>query len=217
MHRRVVWSLIFLLFGVHLAKAEVQEDQAHKGIARQAHQDHQDGKEGMTIREDWCLEQERKKDSQGKDSTTYEGNSQGRTPVSKKETARVRTPRTLEEGSKGGKWKREKKWKRKKEKEKGKKVKHRRNLWWMKRKQQQHLVSLFVSERRRRCERKRQEEEQESREKQFPGKYGRWLFLLLVLLQHWFCVDAAAGRLEPKGKRKCRKSFSCRMRWKALP
>ena len=42
MHWRVVWSLIFLLFGVHLAKAEVQEDQAHKGIAREAHQDPHD-------------------------------------------------------------------------------------------------------------------------------------------------------------------------------
>ena len=30
-HWRVVWRLIFLLFGVYLAKAEVQVDQAHKG------------------------------------------------------------------------------------------------------------------------------------------------------------------------------------------
>ena len=30
-HRRVVWSLIFIVFGVYLVKAEVQEDQAHKG------------------------------------------------------------------------------------------------------------------------------------------------------------------------------------------
>ena len=42
-HRRVVWSLILLVFGVHLAKAEVQEDQAHKGIAREVHPDLQDG------------------------------------------------------------------------------------------------------------------------------------------------------------------------------
>ena len=32
------------------------------------------------------------------------------------------------------------------------------------------------------------------------GRSGRWLFLLLILMQNWFCVDAAAGRLEPKGE-----------------
>ena len=41
-HRRVVWSLIFLMFGQHLAKAEVQEDQAHRGIAREVYPDPQD-------------------------------------------------------------------------------------------------------------------------------------------------------------------------------
>ena len=29
----------------------------------------------------------------------------------------------------------------------------------------------------------------------------RWLLLLLILMQNRFCVDAAAGRPEPKGKR----------------
>ena len=38
------------------------------------------------------------------------------------------------------------------------------------------------------------------RAKQFLGRYGRWLFLLLILVQNWFCVDAAAGRLEPEGE-----------------
>ena len=38
------------------------------------------------------------------------------------------------------------------------------------------------------------------RAKQFLGRSGRWLFLLLTLMQNWFCVDAAAGRLEPKGR-----------------
>ena len=83
-HPRVVWSLIFLLFGVYQAKAEVQVDQAHKEIAREAHQDLQDGnlwmKERMTIWEGWCLEQKRKKNSQGKDPRTFLGNSQGRDP-----------------------------------------------------------------------------------------------------------------------------------------
>ena len=42
-HRRAVWILIFLLFGVYLAKAEVQVDQAYKVIAREDHPDLQDG------------------------------------------------------------------------------------------------------------------------------------------------------------------------------
>ena len=36
------------------------------------------------------------------------------------------------------------------------------------------------------------------RAKQVLGKSGRWLFLLLILVQNWLCIDAAAGRLEPE-------------------
>ena len=43
MHQRVVWSLIFIVFGVYLVKAEVEEDQAKHGIAREVHPDLQDG------------------------------------------------------------------------------------------------------------------------------------------------------------------------------
>ena len=35
------------------------------------------------------------------------------------------------------------------------------------------------------------------RAKQLLEKSGRCLFLLLILMQNCFCVDAAAGRLEP--------------------
>ena len=67
-HQRIVWSLIFLLFGVNLAKAEVQEDEAHKVIEREAHQDLQDGtpwmKKTTTKWEDWCLKQKKKKGKQ---------------------------------------------------------------------------------------------------------------------------------------------------------
>ena len=53
LHQRAVWSLTFLVYGVYLVKAEVQEDQAHKEIAKEVHPDRQDGtpwmKEGMTI------------------------------------------------------------------------------------------------------------------------------------------------------------------------
>ena len=40
MHQREVWSLIFIVFGACLVKAEVQEDQANKEIAREDHPDH---------------------------------------------------------------------------------------------------------------------------------------------------------------------------------
>ena len=38
------------------------------------------------------------------------------------------------------------------------------------------------------------------RVKQVLGKSGRWLFLLLILVQSWMCIDAAAGRLEQEGE-----------------
>ena len=85
-HRRVVWSLIFLLFGVYLAKPEVQE----------AHQELHDGtpwmKKGMAILEDWWVppKKKRKKNSKGRDPSTRKRNSQGK------------DPRNLEESSKGG-------------------------------------------------------------------------------------------------------------------
>ena len=71
MHQRVVWSLIFLVYGVCLVKAEVQEEQASKEIEREDHPGHQDEllwmKKSMTLWEDWCLKQKRKNNSQGKD------------------------------------------------------------------------------------------------------------------------------------------------------
>ena len=84
-HQRVVWSLIFIVFGVCLVKAEVQEDQGNKEIAREDHPDHQDGllwmKKRMTMWEDWRLDQKKnKKNSQGKDPRTFEENSQGWDP-----------------------------------------------------------------------------------------------------------------------------------------
>ena len=55
--KRVVWSLIFLVYGVCLVKAEVQEYQANKEIEREDHPDHQDEllwmKKTTTLWEDW--------------------------------------------------------------------------------------------------------------------------------------------------------------------
>ena len=64
-HQRVVWSLIFIVFGVYLVvMAEVQEDQAHKGIAREVHPSLQVDtpwmRNGMTMLEKWCLQQKKK-------------------------------------------------------------------------------------------------------------------------------------------------------------
>ena len=76
-------------------------------------------------------------------------------------------------------------------------MKHRRNLWWTKLKEQ--FANFLVSERKEEdMEKKGRERNKSPRTKQFLGRSGRWLFLLLILMQNWFCVDAAVGRLEPK-------------------
>ena len=77
-------------------------------------------------------------------------------------------------------------------------VEHIRNLWWTKR--EAKICELpCVGKERRRFERKKAEKRNKSpKTKQFLGRSGRWLFLLLILMQNWFCVDAAAGRVEPK-------------------
>ena len=78
-------------------------------------------------------------------------------------------------------------------------MKHRRNLWWTKRKEQ--FASFLVSERKEEDLKKNAERgTRVHRTNQFLVRSGRWLFLLLTLMQNWFCVDAAAGRLEPKGE-----------------
>ena len=60
LHQRSVWSLIFLVYGVYPAKAEVQEDHA-----REVHPDRQDGlpgmRKGMMIWEIWCRKPKRNK------------------------------------------------------------------------------------------------------------------------------------------------------------
>ena len=82
LHRRVVWSLIFSVFGMYLVKTEVQKYQAHKGIARDVPPDRQDGPLGMRkemmVWEKWCRKPKREKNSQGKDPRTFKENRQGR-------------------------------------------------------------------------------------------------------------------------------------------
>ena len=109
-------------------------------------------------------------------------------------------PRTFEAPVKRWRFqkkRKEKKWKRKKKKKK-KQVKHRRSLWWAKRKEQ--VLSCFVSERKKNNGRKKQRGEQEYQDETISGKICKMAFPLLILMQNSFSVDAAAGRLEPKGK-----------------
>ena len=58
LHQRAVWSLTFLVYGVYIVKAEVQEDHA-----REVHPDLLDRIPWMRKRmwEEWCLEPKRKK------------------------------------------------------------------------------------------------------------------------------------------------------------
>ena len=64
--QRAVSSLIFLVYGVYLVKAEVQEDHA-----REVHPDREDGlpgmREGMMILEMWCRKPKSYKNCQGED------------------------------------------------------------------------------------------------------------------------------------------------------
>ena len=57
-----------------------------------------------------------------------------------------------------------------------------------------------MSERKENVREKGRKRDKSPRAKQFLGRSGRWLFLLLILMQNWFCVDAAAGRLKLKGE-----------------
>ena len=98
--QRVVWSLIFLVFEVHLVNAEEQENQAHQGIAKKAYPTPQPDLRWEKMHcyendEKWeriwelrgcCLEQKEKRNSQGRDPNTLERNSQERTrePLKKK-------------------------------------------------------------------------------------------------------------------------------------
>ena len=104
-HQRVVWSLIFIVFGTCLVKAKVQEYQANKEIAREDHPDHhglQWLKKTMTVWEEWCLRQKRQKNSQGKVPRTFEESSQGRDPTTLERNSQGKDPRTWKENNQGG-------------------------------------------------------------------------------------------------------------------
>ena len=145
-------------------------------------------------------ETKRKENRMGQDPKTCKENSQGRDPNTPERNSQGEDPRTGEAPVK--RWRvqkkrKEKKWKRKKKKKKT--VKHRRSSWWTQRKEQ--ISGFFVSERKEEdVEEKGRKRSKRPKAKQVLGKSGRWLFLLLILVQKWVCIDAAAGRLEPEGE-----------------
>ena len=86
--QRVVWSLIFLMFGVHLVNAEEQGNQVQQGIEkdlcptpqvdfRWKRMLHCGTFERNCDETALCKEEQPKRDSQGKDPRTLDGNSQG--------------------------------------------------------------------------------------------------------------------------------------------
>ena len=84
MHWRVVWSLIFIVFGVYLVKAEVQEDHAHKGVAREVHMDEEEDDDvGGVVSSQKTVRERTQKPLK---KTVREG-----TPVHQQEKARERT------------------------------------------------------------------------------------------------------------------------------
>ena len=130
---------------------------------------------------------------------TKKKNRQGRDPSTPERNRQVKDPRTPEAPVE--RWWVQKNTKRKeveKEVEGKEKMKHR-NLWWTQRMEQ--FENFLVSERKEEnLEKKGKERNKSPRTKQFLGRSGIWLFLFLILMQNWFCVDAAAGRLKPQGE-----------------
>ena len=58
----------------------------------------------------------------------------------------------------------------------------------------EQVSTFFVSARKEEdVEEKDRKRSKSRRVKQVLGRSGRWLFLLLILVQNWVCLDAAAG------------------------
>ena len=127
--QRVIWSLIFLGFGVHLAKAEEQGSQVKQRIEKDLGQ----MPRGVEVRwkrmhscENWewkwdargsCKEQEEKRNSQGKDPRTFDEKMQGGDLSAPETNSEGEDPRTFEgslERRRVQKKRKEKQWKKKK-------------------------------------------------------------------------------------------------------
>ena len=70
-----------------------------------------------------------------------------------------------------------------KDKENSKNVTHRKRKWWKKCKEL--IIRLFMM-------RSGEWQKGEGKQKRCLGKFGKWLFLLLILVKNWLSVSAAA-------------------------
>ena len=142
-----------------------------------------------------------KRNSQGKDPRTFDENSQGgdlRTPETNSQGEDPRTFKESVERWRVQKKRKEKQWKKKKKrKEKKKKAKYRRRAWW---KKCNERVASFLTVKRKEEEKEKKGRkcDKSHRTRQVFGKSGRWLFLLLLLVQTWICVNAAAEGLQKR-------------------
>ena len=110
----------------------------------------------------------------------------------KTETARRNDPRTFEGRShQVERWRVQEKRKEEKWKKKKKKVKCRKRKWWKKCKE--HIISLsMMIMKRGKKEKERKRSERRPKARQTLETLGKWLFLLLIIGQHWLSVSAAA-------------------------
>ena len=103
-----------------------------------------------------------KRNSQGEDPRTFDGNSQGGDLSTPKTHSQGEDPRTFTEPVE--RWRvqkkrKEKKWKKKKKKDKKKKVKYRRRSWWKKCKER---IASFFTAKRKEEKKERQKETSQS-------------------------------------------------------
>ena len=169
--QRVVRSLIFLVFGVHEAKAEEQEIQAQKRSEKDPCPFLQVVIRRKRILVNWnvmrvlfALNKKEKRNSQDKDPRTFEE------PVKKAERKRS--------------------WRKSRRKRK------RRKRWST----EGGVASFFTAKRKEEEVGKNgRKSDRRPRAGQVLGKSGRWLFLLVLLGQNWLCVNVAAeGSQERK-------------------
>ena len=144
-------------------------------------------------------------EAQGKDPKTFQENSQGKDPRTLKRDSHGKGPSTFEENSQGKdsstfegrshqaeRWRIQEKWKEEKRRKREKKtVKHRNRKWWKKCKEL--IISLHLMRMKKgRKEKENKRSERLSKARQTLWKFGKWLFLLLILGQNWLSVSAAA-------------------------
>ena len=121
-----------------------------------------------------------------------------------KQIARERTLEPLKNQLKGGEFRRSgrkisgrRRRRRRRKKEKKKKVKYRKRSWWKKCKER---IARFLTAKRNEEEKetKGRKSDKRPRTRQFLGKSGRLLFLLVLLAQNWLYVNAAAEGLQKR-------------------